>query len=336
MQIANCTVQYQRAQNEEAYSASLRELLVSFLNYFAGKTLNTQHSARSLPHFALCLLIVGLTVSAATAQDRPIHYFQNAYLPPGDVATAQAYRGGGIYGYLQPVRITAPTGTLISIAEDGRFTDPATSELHVALIVGQTYRLRISNVPNNPEFEVFPSIEVINRLYPPEGQKLRFPLPIDLTTDDLNTAINGLLVTRVVYLEDPRMALPAADSPREQRYFDVPPLEDPLEVADRLGRPMAIVRMGSRVPDFDPNLGRFTFNSPYFVRYQPPIAPPNVVPGDRALEEGYEGQDVPREQLTEPDSPPLLYQQSGRANVRSRPSREMPERILRPISAEQP
>jgi len=279
-------------------------------------------------------------VLSANAQERPIHYFQNAYLPPGDVAAAQAYRGGGIYGYLQPVRVTAPEGTLISIAEDGRFTEPATSELHVALIVGQIYRLRISNVPNNPEFEVFPSIEVINRLYPPEGQKLRFPLPIDLTADDLNTAINGLLVTRVVYLEDPRTALPHVETPREQRYFDVPPQEDPLETADRLGRPMAIVRMGSRVPDFDPNLGRFTFDSPYFVRYEPPAARPNIIPGDRGLEEGFEGQDVPREPMQngiEPvASPAPLYEQTSSPNNSIRPSRRISSRIFQRVSATQP
>jgi hypothetical protein len=47
-----------------------------------------------------------------------------------------------------------------------------------------------------------------------------------------------------------------------QRYFEVRADEDPLKVADRLGRPMAIIRMGSRTPDYDTTLGRFTFGTP--------------------------------------------------------------------------
>jgi hypothetical protein len=43
--------------------------------------------------------------------------------------------------------------------------------------------------------------------------------------------------------------LPQADDPVHQRYFEVGPQEDPLYVADRLGRPMVILRMGSRVPE---------------------------------------------------------------------------------------
>ena len=58
-------------------------------------------------------------------------------------------------------------------------------------------------------------------------------------------------MTRVIYLEDPDHALPVAEKPDEQTYFEVPPGDNPLDVADRLGRPMAILRMGGRVPDAD-------------------------------------------------------------------------------------
>ena len=53
----------------------------------------------------------------------------------------------------------------------------------------------------------------------------------------------------MIYLEDPERALPVGKGEKDQNWFDVGPGKDPLVVADSLGRPVAIVRMGGRVPD---------------------------------------------------------------------------------------
>ena len=55
------------------------------------------------------------------------------------------------------------------------------------------------------------------------------------------------------------------DGPREQDWFDARPGEDPLQVADTLGRPMAILRMGARIPEnaARPSL-QFLYNCPPF------------------------------------------------------------------------
>jgi hypothetical protein len=119
--------------------------------------------------------------------------------------------------------------------------------------VGSVYHLKVINIPFHEGFEVYPTVEVINRLYAPPGQQSRFAVPIQLTQAELELALSGLMVTRVIYLEDPALALAAVDDRDSQRFFDVPPDEDPLRVADRLGRPMAILRMGSRIPDFGPD-----------------------------------------------------------------------------------
>jgi hypothetical protein len=123
--------------------------------------------------------------------------------------------------------------------------------------------------------EVFPTIEVVNRLYAPRGQETRFPVIIELTQDDLNQALDGKFVTRVVYLEDPKQALPAK-SGEGQEWFDVGPGKDPLAVADVLGRPMAIARLGGRVPEQqeEPDLG-FLYGCPPVWKYPPrPAVPP--------------------------------------------------------------
>ena len=97
--------------------------------------------------------------------------------------------------------------------------------------------------------EIFPTVELIDRLYPPPGLALRFPIPIELTQDELELAARGAFVTRVIYVEDPQQALPVAQRrDSEQPWIEAPPGEDPLVTADRFGRPVAILRIGGRVP----------------------------------------------------------------------------------------
>jgi len=138
---------------------------------------------------------------------------------------------------------------LISLAVDGRFAQPINTPFRVGMLIAPVYRLRVTNIPLHEGAEVFPTIEVIDRLYPPAGQAPRFPIPIELTQGDLELALEGHYVTRVVYLEDPEHVLPTGPPCKEQNWFDAGPGSNPVEVADRLGRLMAIVRLGGRVPD---------------------------------------------------------------------------------------
>lgn len=192
-------------------------------------------------------------------------------------------RGGPLPGYFQPVEISAPPDTHVTIATEGTFEAPQPAPLRAALLVGRVYRLKVTNIPFHPGQEVYPSVELINRLYPPPGAEAKFPVPIELTREELEMALRGQYVVRVVYLEDPQAALPVRDDPQQQRYFEVGPRQDPLQVADAMGRPIAILRLGSRVPDLDPSSGRFLFDSPPWMQlpaWEEPPAPlaPDQVP----------------------------------------------------------
>src|SRR5690606_36649094 len=94
-----------------------------------------------------------------------------------------------------------------------------------------------------------PTIELVDRLHPPKGQEVRFAIPIEFSQEDLELALEGKYVTRVVYLEDPNNALPYGQKEIGDEWYDVLPSEDPLEVPDRIGRPMAIIRTGGRLPE---------------------------------------------------------------------------------------
>jgi hypothetical protein len=182
------------------------------------------------------------------AQTPNVHYRYQGNEPPGAIGSMQLQRGGPLAGYFQPVEIKAPQGALISLAVDGTFDTPRAAP-RVGMLIGQVYRLRVTNINLLPGREVFPTIEVIDRLYPPAGQARRFPIPIELPQEDLELALEGNYITRVIYLEDPDRALPVPSAGKEQNWFDAGPGTNPVFMADRMGRPMAIVRLGGRLPD---------------------------------------------------------------------------------------
>ncbi len=200
-------------------------------------------------------------------------------MPPGSVGSAQLLRGGPLPGHFQAVEVSGPEASQLALAVDGFFEPPQPAPLRAGLLVGNVYRLKVTHIPFREGQEVFPSIEIINRLYPPEGSETRFPIPIQLTREELELALRGQFVIRVIYLENPRTALPRREDLDHQRYFEVGPGQDPLEVADSLGRPMAILRIGSRVPELDQATGRFLFHCPPWTRFsQVLMGEPTEVP----------------------------------------------------------
>ena len=173
-------------------------------------------------------------------------------------------------GYIQPVEIRVPSGARVAPAVGTRFAHGRADRLLVGLRVGGLYRLQVIQVPESPGLELFPTVEILDRLYPPPGQALRFPIPIELTLEELKLAADGHFVTRVIYLEDPQAALPLADPDKDQRWVEARPGEDPLVMADHLGRPMAILRLGGRLPAGDQPDDAFLVGSPPVLIYDQP------------------------------------------------------------------
>jgi hypothetical protein len=243
---------------------------------------------RNLAAVAFCLY-----ASAAWGQQyRPeVHFLQSAENPPGSIGGMQLLRGGPLPGYFQPVEIQAPPGAKVALATPYGFTEPQPAPVVVRMLIGQVYRIRVTEIPGerNTGLEAFPTIELVNRLYPPPGYEARFPVPVQLGQDDLEIALSGKFVTRVVYLEEPLNALPVAQTYDTQRYYEVHPQDDPLEVADRLGRPMAMVRLGSRQPDSSGPSPSFLYGAPPWLAIPKPYCTPV-----ESLNPIREGRDIPR------------------------------------------
>lgn len=213
----------------------------------------------------ICLLMSSMTLTLRAQQ--PPHYEHAGNLVPGQIGWRQTQRGGPIAGYFQPVEIKMPAGSGVALAIENQFSVALENSFKVGLLVAPVYRFKVINIPRHAGIEVYPTIEVVNRTYPPRGQEFDFPIPIEFTEQDLELAAQGKFVTRIVYVENPQAALPQAI--KEQPWFEIAPGQDPLAVADRLGRPVAIIRMGGRLPD--PTTGpdpRFMYGSPAMLMPQ--------------------------------------------------------------------
>ncbi len=216
------------------------------------------------------VMILPLVPRVAHAQTGVRHFHEHFDMRPGEIGSRQLNRGRPLRGYFQPVRLEAPSGAKIAMVSRRDFGSLESAPLTVGMLIGQVYRLRITNIEKNSGAEVFPTIEVIDRLYPPPGQKARFAIPVELTQQELELAIAGSFVTRVIYLEDPQTALPYRGDQAQQPFFDVSPNTDPLRVADQIGRPVAILRMGGRLPGPNGPDENFLFGSPPLERYTAP------------------------------------------------------------------
>jgi hypothetical protein len=216
------------------------------------------------------VLAILATGHAALAQERPVHWLNAGAMPPGAIGSLRLERGGPLSGYFQPVRIRAPQGARIALATEGGFSTTQSNDILIGYQIGPVYRLKVTGVPTIEGTEIFPTVELIDRLYPPPGLALRYPIPVELTQEDLELAARGAFVTRVVYVEAPDSALPISrKAGDEQPWIEAPAGEDPLVTADRNGRPIAIVRIGSRVPTSANAPGEFGYGVPPYVVFDP-------------------------------------------------------------------
>ena len=217
------------------------------------------------------VLVILMCGASVFAQDRPVHWHHAGAMPPGAIGHQRLLRGGPLSGFCQPVEIRAPQGARISPAAGSGFAEGRIGKLLVGIPVGPVYRFKVTEISGHPGLELFPTIELVDRLYPPPGKQLHFPVPIELTREELLLAAEGRFITRVIYLEDPRLAPAIARDGEEQPWFETRPGDDPLVTADHLGRPMAILRLGGRVPENNQPNAAFLYGAPPALVYDQPV-----------------------------------------------------------------
>jgi hypothetical protein len=201
--------------------------------------------------FLTALTVVLLSTLPAAAQlppGQPGWNPLNQHMPPGWNADLLVKAGVIDPAWLQPIRVELPSeGTVQLFSGQPQPVLAAKSPAQFSVSVGHFYRLRVADLPELPGVELYPSVEILDRLHPPPGLEQKFPIPLVLDAADLQAAADGLLVTRVIYLERPQTA--AGDDPlRREEPLTFPSGDNLVAAAALHGRPMAIVRMGGRTP----------------------------------------------------------------------------------------
>lgn len=205
-------------------------------------------------HAAGLMCAIGcLTADVAFAQQtrntNGRHYVYDQYVPPG-VAGQMQLQAGTLRPFLpQQVRIHLPGDGQVTFFDqrlDRTIEAPAPAQ--AALLVGLMYRFKISGLTNFPNTEFFPSVELVDELHPPPGQAERFPIEVEFQEEELRWAASGRMVTKVVYLEQADR-VPLRNLTNAPRVIDAPLGANAIGEADALGRPIAIVRLGGRLPD---------------------------------------------------------------------------------------
>jgi len=154
---------------------------------------------------------------------------------------------------VQVVRFQGPSGLRVEVLAPEPSPVPIGDGAGIATVGlqrGVGYRLRLSAITERPGVELFPVIEVVGHLHRPrEISPAKYPIRIVFSDEELWDVVDrGRLVTKVIYLEEPEQAIPLKLSKDQIPVVTINPTEQPLKVAEALGRVMAIVRIGGRRP----------------------------------------------------------------------------------------
>ena len=147
-------------------------------------------------------------------------------------------------------RLLAPAGTTIAfrpgVSSPVRTAAPATAGFRP----GYRYVLELTNLPGHPGRSLYPVVEVYGSLVPRASfTPADFPTPVALSPTDIDRALSGTLITKVIYLEDPTKAVPVESRPDLPLEFTEVTVDDALRAARDNGRLVAVVVLGDRVPD---------------------------------------------------------------------------------------
>ncbi len=234
-----------------------------------------RHLTRSLRAFRVTMLVLTLSLTPSVFAQSKLpslshsHRLVDSNQPPGTLGYLRSIAGNIDPSYFQPVRIIAPEGVQVGAAENDASGDTPSPALF-GLQVGKPYRFRLSQAGLYAGVELYPSIELIDRVFPPAGMETRFAIPIEFTDEELRMASYGEYIVRIVFVEDPELALPLAEIGYSgQRAIDVAEDQDPLAVADEYGRPIAVIRIGSKAPGPEGPDESFLFGSPLLQQLEP-------------------------------------------------------------------
>jgi hypothetical protein len=174
--------------------------------------------------------------------------------PPGAVAAVGALTGAYQAQFAAPrssVRFVGPPGLKVSWyapSPDGKRTfSPTPLEVpgRYNFVQGAIYRLKLSDIPDHPLVELYPTLEVV----PANAKTATFlahsSIPVSFTPDDFRMVAAGNYVVKVIYLPDPQFQDVAVTGTDELISTQLEPGVDPIAEACKRGSILLIVRLGN-------------------------------------------------------------------------------------------
>jgi uncharacterized repeat protein (TIGR01451 family) len=175
-------------------------------------------------------------------------------------------------------KIIVPNGITVTAHPGSGMAKTYTGTQTFGFRPGYRYRLQMTGKANAP---LYPVVSVYGSLVPRNGLNYwEFPAPITFSELDLARAALGAQVTKIIYLEDPKKAVPFASKPEEPLEFNEDSPEIARAAAHDSGRVVAIVTIGDRVPDaaeLTANAIANTILLPGETTLAAPAAPPPLV-----------------------------------------------------------
>lgn len=166
--------------------------------------------------------------------------------PPGAMAAAYA-------GAQQPpaqrsttqVRFLGPTGMSVGWQIGNGFAEnQLVAPARYNFVQGATYRLKLSGIPGREGLTLYPSLHV----YPTRPTSAAYlshnSVPVQFTDEDLDQIQTNNFVTKVIYLPDAKYQDLAAGV-EELVSTRLPAGADPVDVAERRGTIMVVLRVGN-------------------------------------------------------------------------------------------
>jgi uncharacterized repeat protein (TIGR01451 family) len=143
------------------------------------------------------------------------------------------------------VRFAGPEGLRVTFYQGQAPPRDLPAPVTVGLRPGYLYRMRLTNLPGHPGVSLSPTLQVCGTLHlSPRLRSGDHPAPVVFSDEEIEHILRGVLLTKLVYLEDPERAAPVqADGSLVQ---DVPPSRNLLEEVRDYGRPVLIIRVGQR------------------------------------------------------------------------------------------
>ncbi len=150
-------------------------------------------------------------------------------------------------------------------------------------VQGAVYRLKLSDIPQRPGLELYPTLEVVPSNPKTDPFLAHSAVPVSFTETDLDQVGAGNFVVKVIYLPDPHLQELADAGLGEVVSTQLEPGVDPIAEAHRRGCILLIIRLGNidlEAPNTPPMDAPSAYQAPRPCAMGPGgMMPPNMAMG---------------------------------------------------------